>query len=94
MSQRTAVRIDLCVYMDGLSSVGSVDCWKRERERETDRNWLGSISHVTSSSISSVQEQENNVYVRLGLDVEGCWAGRTRYLMIEEGLSPLMVGKT
>jgi hypothetical protein len=61
MSQRTAaVRIDLCVYMDGLSSVGSVDCWKRERERETDRNWLGSISHVTSSSISSVQEQENN----------------------------------
>jgi hypothetical protein len=37
MSQRTAaVRIDLCVYMDGLSSVGSVDCWKRERERERD----------------------------------------------------------
>jgi hypothetical protein len=84
----------VCIWMGyqalGVSTAGR----ERERERETDRNWLGSISHVTSSSISSVQEQENNVYVRLGLDVEGCWAGQTRYLMIEEGLSPLMVGKT
>jgi hypothetical protein len=82
----------VCIWMGyqalGVSTAGR----EKERERRTGIGWA--VYHMLRARRFPAYKNKRTTYVRLGLDVEGCWAGRTRYLMIEEGLSPLMVGKT
>ncbi len=81
----------MCVYGWAIKRWECRLLEERERERERDGPELAG-QYITCYELVDFQrtlrtalKQENN-NVRLGWDVEGCWAGRTRYLMIEEGL--------